>query len=643
MRILFLAVITLPLLLTGCALNPTAAPTPQHGLPITGHVHGGQQPITAAHVYLFTANTTGYGGTNITPSTSNASLSLLNAVATGHSDSVGAFVLTDANGNFTISGDYTCTSGQQVYLYALGGNPGAGTNSASGLLAALGNCPAAGNFLTTIPSIWLNEVSTIAAAYAFAGFASDATHVSSSGTTLAQTGIANAFSNATNLANIATGVALTTTPAANGTVPQTEINTLANVLASCINSTGSASTPCTTLFANAQSAGSSGTAPTDTATAAINIAHHPANAVSNLFALQSSAATPFLPDLSSSPGDFTLALTFTGGGPASVSPQSIAVDASGNIWTVKNSSPTSIYKFSPLGDRISPAAGYTDPGLSSIQDIAIDSLGNVWLTDFSNARIFEFSNTGAAITTSAGYSGAGLNSPIPIAIDASDHIWVGSGPAGSGRVSEFTSAGVPLSPTTTGFRNNGIYNPSGLAIDGSGSVWISNYAGIVGKISSAGVDATGGNGYTGTAATFCGGSAIDASGSAWIVGTSPASLTRITTDTTISRFTAANLSKPIGIAADGSGNLWLANSAIVTGAATAAINEFAGNGVEISSASGYTTSSATTPSGIATDSSGNVWFVDSTTSLLSEFVGAATPVVVPLSAAVKNNTIATRP
>jgi hypothetical protein len=53
-----------------------------------------------------------------------------------------------------------------------------------------------------------------------AGFATDATHVSSSGTTLAQTGIANAFANAASLANLSTGTALTAPPAGNGNVPQ---------------------------------------------------------------------------------------------------------------------------------------------------------------------------------------------------------------------------------------------------------------------------------------------------------------------------------------------------------------------------------------------------------------------------------------
>jgi hypothetical protein len=255
----------LPLVLTGCALQQTAPLAPEAGVKLTGSVHGGQQPISGAHIYLLAANTTGYGGPGIPPSGANASISLLNATTTGLADSIGAYVTSASDGSFTITGDYACTPNTQVYLYALGGNPGAGVNSAAGLLAALGNCPSSGSFLASLPFIQVTEVTTIAAAYAMAGFATDAAHVSSSGTPLAQTGIANAFANATNLADITTGAALTVTPAGNADAPQSTVNTLANILASCINSAGPASTSCSTLLSTTLANGSSGTQPTDTA------------------------------------------------------------------------------------------------------------------------------------------------------------------------------------------------------------------------------------------------------------------------------------------------------------------------------------------------------------------------------------------
>jgi lysophospholipase L1-like esterase len=308
------------LVLAGCSsgsvdgLNPVGAiQSGAGGVRLAGTVRGGQQPLVGAHVYLFAANTANTGVPD-TPSLPVAngqdSVSLLNQAQTGTSDSVGAYVTTDSNGNFSVSGDYSCTPGAGVYLYALGGNAGGGTNSAAGLMAVLGSCPGAGTFSGTVPFVVVNEVSTVAAAYAMADFATNATGVWSTGTTLAQTGIANAFANAANLVNLSTGVALTATPGGNVTVPQAEINTLGNILAACVNSTGPGSSACSTLFNNAQSGGSSGTVPGDTATAAINIAHNYASNVANLYAL-ASATPPFAPALSSQPGDFSIPLVAT--------------------------------------------------------------------------------------------------------------------------------------------------------------------------------------------------------------------------------------------------------------------------------------------------------------------------------------------
>ncbi len=225
------------LFLTGCSsFQTTASSSLAQGAAVQGRVHGGRQAIVGAHIYLMAANTAGYGG---------ASVSLLDGNATGQSDSIGAYVLTDAQGGFSISGDYSCTSTQQVYLLAVGGDTGAGNNPSSALMAVLGQCPSGGtNFGTAVPFISVNEVTTVAGVYALSGYMTDMLHVSSSGTALANVGMANAFVTAANLANISNGTANATTPAGNGTVPQAKINTLANILTACINSDGTVvSTP----------------------------------------------------------------------------------------------------------------------------------------------------------------------------------------------------------------------------------------------------------------------------------------------------------------------------------------------------------------------------------------------------------------
>ena len=218
-----------------------------------------------------------------------------------------------------------------------------------------------------MPFIFANEVTTVAAAYAMGGVCDrDATHVSSSGgTALAQTGAANAFANAGELGRYRNRLRLaySTTPGGNGTVPQSEINTLANIVASCISTNGPGSSNCVTLFSNAKSAGSTGTTPSDTATAAINIAHNPGNAVGTLFGLQGGVAAPFAPYLSATPNDFTIGVSFTG----VKYPQGMAVDKAGNIWVSDDANPASVTEFNSLGV---PATGspfpLTDPSATPL-------------------------------------------------------------------------------------------------------------------------------------------------------------------------------------------------------------------------------------------------------------------------------------
>jgi hypothetical protein len=420
-----LALLSFSLVLTGCSLDTSADPPSEAGLALTGSVHGGQQPVVSAHVYLLAAATSGYGA---------ASTSLLNAGSADGTDSVGSYVLSGAQGQFSITGDYTCTSGQQVYIYALGGNPGAGTNSASGMMAAVGSCPSAGNFLSTVPYITVNELSTVALAYSASGFAVDPLHIASSGTALAKTGIANAFATSANLVSLAGGVALATTPAGNGTVARSELNTLANILAACMNTNGTVSGPssptaCYTLFNNAKNGS---TLPTDTAGAAINIAHNPTANIAALFNLQISNG-PFSPTLSSAPNDFTLNITYTGGGLATSSAQ-----MSEATFTYNN--------------------------------IAIDASGNVWKPNFGVGTLTELSPVGAPLSGSSGFSGGGLNGPANVAVDLNGNIWIGN--VGTSSVSKFSSAGTPAGGSP--FSGGGISTPVNLAVDGSGNVWVLN-------------------------------------------------------------------------------------------------------------------------------------------------------------------------
>jgi hypothetical protein len=616
----------------------TSNTDPVPGTALHGSVHGGQNPIVGAHVYLYAINNTGYGGPGIAPSSTNMSVSLLRSAANTTKDTNNNYyVTTDQYGNFTITNDYTCPSSYaNTYFYASGGDPGlgSGVNSAITFTAPADAC-------NTSASTDINEVSTIATAYVFAGYASDPLHVSSSNTALAATGLTNAVNTVANLEDVNKSVALATTPGLNGTVPQQEINTLANILAACVNSTGPASTQCSTLFSNATNNGVN--AP-DTATAALNIAHNPgpsSTIVGNLFGLQT-PTSPFSPPLSAAPNDYTIAISYTGGGLNS--PVPLAIDKFGNVWVGNTATgANTVSEFSPLGvpNASSPFSG---GGIVDPYSIAIDKSGNVWTANITPNSLSELSNSGSPVSTSAGYTGGGLNAPYDIAFDLLGHVWVVNNVGSS--LSEFSATGSPIT-TAPGDQGGGINNdPVSLAIDASGNIWVSDSI-TLGALSefyssgaSAGMPISPSTGDTGGSLNDPWGIAVDPNGNIWAAD-SGTGANRISLfgagGTAISSslgYTGGGLNIPEGIAIDGAGNVWVVNRA--TNATSppypdSSISEFNSSGTAISPSTGYQ-AGLNISLRIAIDGSGNVWVTNATLNTITEFVGAGSPVVTPIVA-----------
>ena len=215
--VLALAATIMVILLTGCGTvsSQLAGPTAATSQSVSGHVHGGQQSVLGAHIYVYAAGTSGYG---------SPSISLINPGFPGvSSDTTGAYVTTDSAGNFSLNGAYRCSPGQQVYILARGGNPGlpsGATNPALTMISPLGSCPNSGSFANAVPVVNINEISTVAAVYALGGFMSDATHISSSASALSQQGIANAFLVTNNLVDLASGTVPPISVIGNGVPPQ---------------------------------------------------------------------------------------------------------------------------------------------------------------------------------------------------------------------------------------------------------------------------------------------------------------------------------------------------------------------------------------------------------------------------------------
>jgi hypothetical protein len=392
-----------PLLLTGCgtsagtATAPHTPPVPA-GVSVTGDVHGGRQAIGGSNIQMYAVGTSGYG---------SPSVSVLNA---------GVTVSTNPDGTFTLTNLYTCSAEQRVYLTATQGDAGSGKNPAIALMAALGRC----GDLKSSTFISINEVTTVASVWALAPFMNGPANIGAPAANI--TGLNNAFADVNELASIAGGTAGGPAAPAGMTMPVAAIDTLADILAACINSNGTDGA-CPTLFAGATVGGS---APGETLTAAMNMAQHPGAGVATLFPL-STPQSPFQPMLADPPSDFTLAATISGFG----TPSAVAADAGGDVWVTDSSANT----LTELGHSGAPLL--TVPGMNAPAAVAVDQGGNVWVANASNvAKV----TVGGAVSA---FTGGGLSLPQSIAIDGQGNVWLAN--AGNGLLSEFSNGGTVLS------------------------------------------------------------------------------------------------------------------------------------------------------------------------------------------------------
>jgi len=604
----------IPLLLAGCgggAIVQNPLPTPPASASVTGKLIGGQQPIQNAAVQLFATGSTGYGAgaVALTPS-----------------------VYTDANGNFSITSGFTCPSGSTItYLVSRGGDPGTGTdNPAIALMATLGPC----DNLASLPFLVVNEVTTVVSVWAMNQFLSPGAQMGTSSTNTL--GLANAFANTSNLVNLAQGTAPGAGAPQGMVIPIAKIDTLANILAVCVN-TGS----CDTLFAAAKPV--NGTAPANTLDAALNIVRNPAANVAALFALPTPSA-PFQPMLNAAPADWTLAVTYSGGGLSG--PAALALDASGNLWAANYFN--SVTELSNTGEPLSPASGFTGGGLNESYGITVAQNGSIWVTNeqsssanHGDGSLTVLNASGQVTSGSYGYSGGGVFFPVAIASDSNGNIWTAN--YGNSTGSVLFDTGSPISGSG-GFGAGQLSGPVAVAIDANHNAWFANQSADSGSVTSVSP-----NGSQVTTTICCGaepsGIATDSiavagtstKGHVWTANYASSTVSELELGSNGSvvvastGYSGAGLDHPNGIAVDGAGNVWLAN--------------YSGNTLsELQGALGANPGQALSPGtglgkdahlgrpyAIAIDASGNLWVSNFGLNTITEFPGAASPVKMPLA------------
>lgn len=622
----------------GCGSLSSNGSLPGPPLGPYGTIHGGQQPISGAMVDLIAAGTTGYGSAG----------------------TVLGSAITDSDGSFTFGTLLSCPAGDPLtYLQSSGGNPGNGSNPNAAEAAVVGVCSS----LSSSKFINASEVTTVATAFALSQFAS----LSSAGTSIGTSatnlrGLKNAGSSFSLLADTNTGFARLSGSIPGAIVPTAELNTLADILASCVNSGGNLSESCGWLFSAATPPG--GLPPTDTFQAAIDIALNPGNNAAVLSDLLS-PSSPFQPTLPNTPTDFSIGIVYSGGAFTSADAvHGVDVDGSGNVWAVAagsgiNGKSSGIVEISPSGEYLSPPAGFLSNGLVDPQTLAINSAGNIEVASRGNNEIFEISPSGAAgafsVSTAASLGGPvgiaidnrdlsswitdtltnqvthidangveiSTSSPLPagsaplgVAIDGFDNVWIASSDQNS--LTGSNSALRRLSPSGSPQIFNGPVHPLGtgiypfdVAIDNAGNIWLAQYSGL-GEYQTFGAMLSPLNGYP---------SNPDNS--------------------------------PLSLAIDGAGRCLAANSNLNFYNAPGTVTVFANDGTLLSTANnnhGYSANGVLPinlfgPRGVALDASGNMWVggKSGSAAILVELIGIAAPVMTPLSAANYPNMLGIRP
>ncbi len=316
-------------------------------------------------------------------------------------------------------------------------------------------------------------------------------------------------------------------------------------------------------------------------------------------------------------------------------------------------------------DGTGAAAQFSFPGYT-----ALDASGNLYVADQGSDTIRKVTPSGV-VTTLAGASGivgsangtgsaARFNGPLGIAVDGSGNVYVAD--TGNDTIRMITPAGVVTTLAGTPLASGSgdgtgaaaqFANPAGIAVDGSGNIYVADELNdTIRKVTSAGVVTTfagtaGSAGIadgTGANAKFRApyGVALDSAGNLYVADAGNNTIRKITsaavvttlagnagvTGSTDGTGSAALFYVPIGVAVDGSGNVYVSdydNNTIRKVTSGGVVTTLAGTVKVVGFVDGTGTAAKfTNPVGVSVDGAGNVYVGESGDDLIRKIDSGGT-------------------
>jgi len=351
-------------------------------------------------------------------------------------------------------------------------------------------------------------------------------------------------------------------------------------------------------------------------------------------------------------------------------PYAVVADGQGGVYVASLSLNRVLYVQSD--GRLTIVAGTGTPGfsgdggpateaqLNEPRGLAVDASGNIYISDTQNHRVRRVTPNGIintiAGTGTPGFSGDGgrppaaqLNSPRGLAVDPAGNLYIGD--AFNLRVRSVTAAGAMTTVAgngLSGFAGDGGsaiaallgFGFESVAVDANGVLYIADLSnnrirrvvrGIIQTVAGTGTSGFSGDGGPATAAQLFLPAAVSvAGGNLYITDRSNQRIRIVDSAGNISTVAGtglfgfvgdggpamnARLSNPLGVSADGLGNIFIADfssNRVRRVSSNGVIDTFVGNGTAGYSGDGGPATLAlfSTPYGIATDLEGNLFIAD---------------------------------